>query len=91
MDLVITNDKMPGMDGQEFLTALRKQAHSVPVILLTEHADINAYLKALNLGAYDYVSKPVGMNELNAIVKAAFRGSLQNSTYSGLPRCSAFM
>lgn len=89
MDLVITNDMMPGMDGQEFLAVFRRKALSIPVILLTEHADISAYLKALNLGAYDYVGKPVSMTELNAIVKAAFRGSPQSSPYSGISRPNA--
>jgi DNA-binding response OmpR family regulator len=89
-DLVITDDMMPGMDGLEFMAALRKKALSIPVILLTEHADMNTYLKALNLGAFDYLNKPVGMPELTAIVRAALRGPIQNQIYSGLPRCSSF-
>jgi DNA-binding response OmpR family regulator len=86
MDMVIIYDMMPDMDGLEFMAALRKKALSIPVILLTDHADIHTYLKALNLGAYDYINKPVGMPELNVIVKAAFRGPVPSSPYTSLPR-----
>jgi DNA-binding response OmpR family regulator len=83
IDLVITADMMPGMDGLEFMAALRTKAFSIPVILLTEQADMNTYLKALNLGAYDYLYKPVGMSELNAIVKSALRSTMKGTIYAG--------
>lgn len=88
-DLVISDDMMPGMDGLEFMAALRKKALSIPVILLTENADMNTYLKALNLGAFDYLNKPIGMPELLAIVRAALRSPITNQIYSGLPRCTS--
>jgi DNA-binding response OmpR family regulator len=70
-DLVITDYMMPGRDGLEFMAALRKKELSMPVILLTAGGGIDTYIKALNLGAYEYLNKPVDLKELKTIVKSA--------------------
>lgn len=75
VDLVVTDYRMPGMDGHEFFTALKQAVPTMPVIILTGHGSVETYLKSLSLGLYDYVSKPVEPKELERIVKAALRRS----------------
>lgn len=71
IDLVITDYSMPGMDGLEFMAALRKRSLSVPVIMVTARGNMDTYIKALNLGAYEFLHKPVSIKDLNAIVISA--------------------
>lgn len=71
IDLVITDYKMPGMDGGEFMMTLRSIAPSVPVIILTGHGSVELYIKSMSLGAFEYIAKPVRTNEFDRIVKAA--------------------
>src|SRR5262245_45090027 len=63
-DLVLLDNKMPGMSGIEFLAALRQRDLGVPVILMTGHATTNTAIQAMNLGAFDYVIKPLEMDQL---------------------------
>ena len=68
---VITDLRMPGMNGLELLASLRRLAPVVPSIMLTAHGSIETYLKACSLGVFEYVNKPVTAQELGRIVKAA--------------------
>jgi len=75
VDLVITDYMMPDMDGLEFMAALRKRSLSVPVIMMTARGDMDIYIKALNLGAYEFLNKPVSIKDLNAIVTSALNAT----------------
>lgn len=75
IDLVITDYRMPGMDGLEFLHALRQMDASVPVIVLTAYGAVESYLKSLSLGVFDYINKPIKAKELGRIVQAAIDSS----------------
>lgn len=77
IDLVITDYRMPGMDGLEFLNALRQMDPSVPVIMLTAYGAVESYLKSLSLGVYEYVNKPIKAKELGRIVQAAINSAEQ--------------
>jgi len=79
VDLVITDYRMPGMDGLEFLNALRQMNATVPVIVLTAYGAVESYLKSLSLGVYDYISKPIKAKELGRIVQAAIDSSERNN------------
>ena len=71
VDLVITDYRLKGMDGLELLALLKTCAPSVPSIMLTADGNIETYLKALSLGVFEYINKPVKVKEIGRIVKAA--------------------
>lgn len=71
-DLVILDVMMPHMDGQETLRRIRQRAMT-PVIVLSALGEENDIIQALNLGADDYLTKPFGVRELMARVRAVLR------------------
>lgn len=71
IDLVITDYRMPKMNGLDFLIQLKQMLPLVPVIMLTAYGAVETYLKSLSLGVFEYVNKPVNARELGRIVKAA--------------------
>ena len=62
--LVVTDIKMPGMDGVELLRAVREADQDAAVIVLTGAADMKTAIECLRLGAYDFILKPVNIEEL---------------------------
>jgi DNA-binding response OmpR family regulator len=71
-DLVLLDIMMPEMDGYTFMRHFRKEA-STPIILLTARLEENDKVLGLELGADDYVTKPFGMRELVARIRAVLR------------------
>lgn len=71
-DLVITDLSMPNMDGLELCRRLRVRS-SIPIIVLSVRGEERTKVKALDAGADDYVTKPFGMEELLARVRASLR------------------
>ena len=71
-DLVILDIRMPVMGGFEVCRRLREWSQ-VPIIMLSANSDETDKVKCLNLGADDYITKPFGLNELTARVKAVLR------------------
>jgi two-component system KDP operon response regulator KdpE len=71
-DLIITDLQMPEMDGIEFCRQVRKVS-SVPIIVLSVRGEERTKVEALDAGADDYVTKPFGIDELLARVRAALR------------------
>jgi len=72
VDLVITDLKMPGMSGPEFIAVLKQIAPAMPVIMLTAHGSVESYIQSRSDGVFEYINKPVQSKELRRIVKAAF-------------------
>ena len=71
-DLVLLDVMMPEMDGYQFISAYRKE-NDAPIILLTAKLEETDKVLGLELGADDYVTKPFGMRELLARIRAALR------------------
>jgi two-component system, OmpR family, response regulator len=70
-DVVVLDVKMPKMSGIEVLREIKKRKPLTEVIMLTGHGSVEAGIQGLQLGAYNYVMKPVPFNELlNLIVQA---------------------
>ena len=63
-DAVVLDVRMPGADGLEVLRRIKERAPQLPVILLTGHASMGVAMQGIDLGAYDYMLKPIGINEL---------------------------
>jgi two-component system KDP operon response regulator KdpE len=77
VDLIILDLGLPGMDGREVVRRLRGQGSAVPIIILSSRDDEAGKVAALDMGADDYVSKPFGVEELSARIRAALRHRLQ--------------
>ncbi len=67
-DLVITDIKMPVMDGLQLLQEIRKTGSKTDVIMVTAYGEVETYLKAMSLGAVEYINKPIRIKELKRIV-----------------------
>jgi DNA-binding response OmpR family regulator len=82
-DLILLDIMMPEMDGYQFVSAYRKESDA-PIILLTAKLEETDKVLGLELGADDYVTKPFGMRELLARIRAVLRrvgaDSLQSAT-----------
>jgi two-component system KDP operon response regulator KdpE len=76
-DLVILDLGLPDVDGLELLRILRQRQESLPIVVLSSRGDEAGKVAALDLGADDYVTKPFGMEELFARMRAALRHRLQ--------------
>jgi len=76
-DLVILDLGLPDIDGLELLRRIRKLQGSLPIVVLSSRGDEAGKVAALDLGADDYMTKPFGMDELLARMRAALRHQLQ--------------
>ncbi len=76
-DLVVLDLGLPDIDGTEVIGRIRATGSGVPIIVLSSRNDEAAKVDALDLGADDYVTKPFGIDELLARIRAAQRHRLQ--------------
>ncbi len=74
--VVLTDVRMPGMDGLTFMEALHERAPSLPVIVMTAHADLDTAVNAFAYEAFEYVPKPFEVDEVVALVDRAVRKTL---------------
>ena len=77
VDLLILDLGLPGMDGFSLIERLRAQGSNVPIVVLSSRSDEKGKVRALDLGADDYLTKPFGVEELLARIRAALRHRLQ--------------
>lgn len=68
-DLIITDIKMPIMDGLEFIKRKNELAYQQPVVIITGHSEFEYARKAIRLGAFDYLLKPVKKEELSEVLE----------------------
>jgi two-component system, OmpR family, KDP operon response regulator KdpE len=76
-DIIILDLGLPDIQGHDLLRMIRGRNEAVPVIVLSSRGDEAGKVQALDLGADDYVTKPFGMDELLARMRAALRHQLQ--------------
>ena len=75
-DLVILDLGLPDVEGLELLRTIRERNDKVPIVVLSSRSDERAKVEALDFGADDYLTKPFGMDELLARMRAALRHQL---------------
>lgn len=76
VSLVISDINMPDMNGLTFLRELSRNFPSTNVIMITAYGGVESYLEAMNLGAYEYLHKPVRIDELRSVMKKIFNGDV---------------
>lgn len=74
VNLVISDINMPEMNGITFLRELSRRFPSTNVIMITAYGGVESYLEAMNLGAFEYIHKPVRLDELRSVMKKIFNG-----------------
>ena len=72
---VITDVKMPGMDGEQLLAEVRRRPAAPPVVMITGHGDVAMAVRCLKAGAFDFVEKPFDDDVLLAYVAKAVEQS----------------
>ncbi len=72
--LIITDVKMPKMDGLQFLSEIRKKGIFTPVIVITGYGNVEDAVKAMKLGAVDYILKPFSMETLKSLISRLLPG-----------------
>ncbi len=71
VSLILTDMKMPGKDGLSLLHDVKEFAPDIPVILITAYGTIESAVKAMKEGAYDYILKPLKMDEIEVVIEKA--------------------
>ena len=69
--IVVSDIKMPGMDGMQFLKRLLSQDSSIPVIMITGHGDVPMAVEAMRVGAFDFLEKPFNPDRMTELAKRA--------------------
>ena len=72
VDVVVLDLSMPGLSGLETLAEIKRRHPKIEVILLTGHADIDASIKGVSLGAFEFLVKPIEIEELHYRIEDAF-------------------
>lgn len=73
VNLIVTDINMPEMNGITFLKELNKSFPKSNVIMITAYGGVESYIEAMNLGAFEYINKPVKIEELKSILKKIFK------------------
>ncbi|SVC72896.1 uncharacterized protein METZ01_LOCUS325750, partial [marine metagenome] len=72
-DICLTDMRLPDGDGLELVAWIQKSSPGVPVAVITAHGNVETAVQALKLGAFDFVSKPLDLNNLRSIVSNALK------------------
>ncbi|MBI2525387.1 MAG: sigma-54-dependent Fis family transcriptional regulator [Candidatus Rokubacteria bacterium] len=70
-DVAVVDVRLPGIDGLEVLRRIREASAATEVIMMTAHASVTAAVQAMKLGAFDYLTKPLDLDELRVVVDKA--------------------
>ena len=72
-DLILCDIKMPKKDGIEVLDFIRNHSPTIPVVMISGHGNLETAVKAMRMGAFDYISKPPDLNHLLSTVRSALQ------------------
>jgi two-component system KDP operon response regulator KdpE len=86
-DVLVLDLGLPDIDGLDIIARLRAEGSAMPIVVLSSRSDEIGKVKALDLGADDYVTKPFGIDELLARIRAALRHRLQQEGERPVFRC----
>ncbi len=75
-ELIITDLNMPEMNGLTFLRELNREHPMSNVIMITAFGEVESYLEALNLGVFEYINKPIRLEELKKVMGKIFPDTL---------------
>jgi len=78
IDIALVDLKMPGIDGEETLKALKKEHKWMEVVILTGHGSIESARDCTKSGAYEYLQKPCKLDELLEVLKNAYQKKVMN-------------
>ncbi|MEM6928511.1 MAG: response regulator, partial [Myxococcota bacterium] len=84
-DLVVSDLKMPVVDGMELLRWVNTNQSAVPVILITAHGTVDSAVEAIKQGAFDYVTKPFDRDELQGAITKAIRTRARRQSHASDP------
>ncbi|MXW49154.1 MAG: nitrogen regulation protein NR(I) [Gammaproteobacteria bacterium] len=79
---VLSDIRMPGTDGLDFLDALREQEPELPVIIMTAHSDLDSAVASYHRGAFEYLPKPFDIDEAVAVVQRAMARAERQEAHS---------
>jgi len=68
VDVILLDYKLPGMNGEEFFVKIREINPMIPVVFMTAYSSLDKAVRLLKMGAYDYITKPIEIDELNHTV-----------------------
>jgi DNA-binding NtrC family response regulator len=85
ISVVVTDLKMPDIDGMELLTRISEQYPEIPVIMITAHGTVATAVEALKMGALDYITKPFDLDEFKNVISKAIKTSNLNENELFLP------
>lgn len=78
IDIALVDLKMPGLDGEETLKALKEKHQWMEIVILTGHGTIDSAVGTMQSGAYAYLQKPCKLNELMEILQNAYKKKVMN-------------
>ncbi|MCA9692548.1 MAG: sigma-54-dependent Fis family transcriptional regulator, partial [Myxococcales bacterium] len=84
-DAVITDLRMPRLDGIGLLKALNSHEPNLPVIVLTAHGSVDSAVEAVKLGAFDYLEKPFDRDQIHQVVEKAIATRRRSGQSAGAP------
>ncbi len=72
-DLIVSDLRMPEMDGMDFLAEVRRENNEVPFVIITGYANVDNAIEAMRLGANDFIKKPFDMDEMRVLIEKTLR------------------